>query len=230
MRLYRKNAASPIRIDYGIALVLGLAHFPETAGYSSSMKKVNDELDDAYKARVALRKPLVEARTIMRFAQYTTDQLIRQISKATEIADGGRRGPISEGLFPDGLGPVVAPTGRRQIKPTEDLLDRMIRSRLPGMDTFRAEWQPKLESTLTSFKNKADTYQGASDAYVDAFRAELALRHEHFFTVDKMMGLVRAAFPRDKTRQDLVFPDMGSDARVVLEEDEDEPDDEGPSE
>jgi hypothetical protein len=39
----------------------------------------------------------------------------------------------------------------------------------------------------------------------------VALRDEHFLSVDKLMGLVRAAFPRDRARQDLIFPVVEDD-------------------
>jgi hypothetical protein len=206
MKKYRISADTPIRTDYGIGLVAGLGFFPETQGFASSFKQVNDELDAAYTARRATRKPLLEKSAVFRFAHYSTDQTIRMVHRASEIADGGRRGPITIALFPDGLGPVVAPYGTRQIKPTEDLIDRLTRCNLAGVDAFRTEWKPKLDASLASLKNTAADHQGARDNYLDAFRAELALRNEHYLSVDKLMGLVRAAFPGDRAKQDLVFP------------------------
>lgn len=206
VRKYRSNADSPTRIDFGIELIAGLTFFSETKGYVASFQQLNDELDAAHTTRRAARKPLLEKRAAFRFAHHNADQTIRMVHRAAEIADGGRRGPLSEAIFPDGLGPVVAPFGTRQIKPTEALIDRLTRCKLPAADAFRTEWKPKLDAALTALSTTAKDLQSARDAYLDAFKAEVALRDEHYLAIDKLMGLVRAAFPRDRARQDLVFP------------------------
>ncbi len=46
----------------------------------------------------------------------------------------------------------------------------------------------------------------ARAAYDDAFKAEVALREAHLDMVDKVMGIVRAAFPRERDVQDVIFP------------------------
>jgi hypothetical protein len=206
VRKYRSSADSPTRIDFGIELIAGLSFFLETKGYAASFQQLNDELDVAHTARRTARKPLLEKRAAFRFAHHSTDQTIRMAHRAAEIADGGRRGPLTEALFPDGLGPVVAPFGTRQIKPTEALIDRLTRCKLPVASDFRTEWKPKLDASLAALSAAAKDQQEARDAYLDAFRAEIALRDEHYLAIDKLMGLVRAAFPRDRARQDLVFP------------------------
>jgi len=206
VRKYRNSADSPTRIDFGVELIAGLNFFPETKGYAASFQQLNDELDTAHTARRAARKPLLEKRAAFRFAQHSTDQTIRMTHRAAEIADGGRRGPLTEALFPDGVGPVVAPFGTRQIKPTEALIDRLTRCKLSAAEAFRTEWKPKLDASFAALSAAAKEQQAARDAYLDAFRAEIALRDEHYMAIDKLMGLVRAAFPRDRARQDLVFP------------------------
>ncbi len=211
MRKYRNNADSSTRIDYGSELLAGLVFFPQTQGFAASFKDVNDDLDAAHTARRATRKPLLEKRAVFRFAHHSTDQTIRMAHRASEIADGGRRGPITIALFPDGLGPVVAPYGARQIKPTEELIDRLTRSKLAGIDAFRTEWKPKLETSLETLKDTNTDHQNDRNAYLDAFRAEVALRNEHFLSVDKLIGLVRSAFPGDRAKQDLVFPVIDDD-------------------
>ena len=220
MKKYRKNADSPIRIDYGIGLAVGLGFFPETQNLVASWTLLNDDLHAAYTARRAAKKPLTEKRALFRFAHYSTDQLIRKASRAAEIADGGRRGPVSKAAFPEGLGPVVAPYGTRQIPPTEALVERIQKSMLPEIDAYRTEWLPQLEASLSALKKAADDVKTARDAYLDAYRAEFALRHEHYRTLDKIMGLVRAAFPEDKAKQDLVFPDVDEDNDAAGETEE----------
>jgi hypothetical protein len=206
MRNYRPSAATNIRVDFGVELVAGLRLFPETAANAAPFELLTDQLDDQHTARRALRKPLVKARCELRFANYRTDQTIRQAARAAEIADGGRRGPIFDALFPDGLKPVVAPPGARQIAPTQALVDRLTKSKVAGIDTYRSEWLPKLTASLHDLELAAAAFDEARDAYNDAFETEIALRDQHRTEVDRLSGLVRAAFPHDREKQDLVFP------------------------
>ncbi|HRI69263.1 MAG TPA: hypothetical protein PK156_33765 [Polyangium sp.] len=209
MRKYRVKAASDVRIGYGIELSAGLRLFGETAGYAPSFEAVNNELDVAYNRRRGLQKPMREARAAFRFAQFDADQTIRMVHRAAEITDGGRQnGPVATRCFPNGLGPVVAPQGMRQIPPTEKLVADLQRCNLPGSDGFRTEWLPRLEAALANLKTAAEAYRLARKAYMDAFQDEVALRAEHYQAVDKIMGLVRAAFPNDRARQDVIFPEV----------------------
>jgi hypothetical protein len=209
MRKYRSNAASDVRIAYGIEACAGLWFFPETATYAPSFESLNDDLDAAFTKRIQLRKPLLEKRAAFRFAQYETDQTIRIVFRAAEIADGGRKnGPIVSFLFPEGLGPVVAPHGTRQIPPTERLLADMKRCKVEGSAALCSEWTPKLEAVLGKLQSAASAHASARKTYADAFQDEVALRSEHYQAIDKLMGLVRATFPNDRVRQDLVFPSI----------------------
>ena len=129
---------------------------------------------------------------------------------------------MSKAAFPDGPGPVVPPNGARQIGPTEALLDRMAKSKVEGMDAFRAEWAPKIEAALTVLRAADTDHKAAHKAYVDAFGTELGLRQEHYRALDKILGGVRAAFPGDRAKQDLVFPEVDS-AAAASEGEEPEP-------
>lgn len=223
MRKYRINAASGVRVSYGIELCAGLRLFPETAAYAAALETVNNELDAAHMKRIQARKPSLEKRAVFRFAHHETDQAIRMCHRAAEIADGGRKnGPIAEFLFPEGLGPVIAPFGVRQIPPTEKLIADMKRCNLAGSEAFCAEWTPKVEAALNKLKVAADEHAAARNVHLDAFQDEVALRGEHFQAVDKLAGLVRAAFPNDRARQDLIFPVVDdSAADNTSDEDED---------
>jgi hypothetical protein len=222
MRKYRITASSEIRIEYGVELCIGLGMFPESAPLAPVFQAVNDDLATAYEARRATRLPLVKARVAVRFGNYKVDQAIRAAWRAAEIADGGRRGPVSKAAFPDGLAPVVAPNGARQIGPTEALLDRMAKSKVEGMDAFRAEQAPKIEAALSALRAADTDHKAAHKAYVDAFGTELGLRQEHYRALDRIIGGVKAAFPGDRAKQDLVFPEVES-AAAASEGDEPEP-------
>jgi hypothetical protein len=219
MRGYRTSAGTDTRLIYGDELVEGLKGFPETASLAADLEALNDELEAAQQARRAKRRPLAKARVALRFANYFTDQTIRSCSKAAEIADGARRGPVFNAVFPDGVGPVVAPAGSRQITPTQDLLNRLTTSKNAAVIEFAKEWKPKLEAALKKLQDAAAAHKTATKADGDAFLEELALREQHAHTVDRLMGQVRSAFPRDRAKQDLVFPvvDEGGSAASAPE-------------
>lgn len=218
MRGYRTSAGTETRLDYGLELAAGLQLFSETAPLAPGFEATNAGLEAAHTTRRAKRAPRVTARVALRLANYEMDQTIRSCGKAAEIADGGRRGAVFNVLFPQGVGPVVAPAGAQQIKPTEDLLSRMTKSKNAAVMAFAKEWQPKLEASLQKLRDAATVHSDARKAYLDAFKDEIALREEHKDAVDRLMGQVRAAFPRDRVKQDLVFPVMDEESGSGAEE------------
>ncbi|MBI4612560.1 MAG: hypothetical protein HY720_03020 [Planctomycetes bacterium] len=61
-------------------------------------------------------------------------------------------------------------------------------------------------------------HTAATDAHHDAFKTEKALRDAHYMTVDKFIGLVRAAFPNDRVKQDVIFPEAAPEEAVTTPE------------
>ncbi|MFT3769198.1 MAG: hypothetical protein QM820_27480 [Minicystis sp.] len=208
MRKYRNNAASPIRVDFGVDLAAGLRRFPETAALADELEKTNDALFAQYLARLAARKPMVAARVPVRFANHDTDQVLRDCAHAARQADGAQGGPIFKSIFKDGLGPAVRPNGARQIPATETVIADMKKSAAHGIDAFRAVWIPRIQDSLAVLQKAAATQDTLRDAYLAAYAEEIALRNQHYTAVDRIIGQVRAAFPGNTTKQDLVFPEV----------------------
>lgn len=228
MRKYRQGAASLERVIYGVDLVAGLRGFAETRALAGAFEALNQQLYDAFALRLARTLPLNEARARLRLADFTTDMVIRTFARAVEIADHGRKGPLYEHVFPDGLTPVVAPTGRRQLAPTQGLIEHLVKSRHERIDPVRAEWVPRLEAAVAEMQEAMGLHAAATEAHQEAFRHELRLRAAHELAVDRLMGEVRAAFPKDRAWQDVVFPPVEKTRRAVrgdeLEDDAGEPD------
>lgn len=206
MRKYRPYATSSVRIEYGIELHAGLSQFDETQAAANECAAVNNALAAQHQLRLQLHGPVLETRALLRFAEYNVDRVIRSVHRAAEIEDGGRRGRISTCLFPNGLTPVIKPSGRGQLKPTNDLIDRLRLAKLTGIDAFRSVWLAKLETARTKFETVLATHDAAQAAHDEAFRAEIALRAAHWEMLDRVMGVVRMAFPLDRDLQDLIFP------------------------
>ena len=218
MRKYRSNASSVVRFEYGVELVEGLQQFPETTSASTGFEKTNNDLFAQYQTRMSLRTPILHARVKIRLTQRKVDQALRSAAHGAEIADGGRRGRIFGVAFPMGLKPVVSPVGRGQVKPTVEWIERLEKSQLEGIDAYRDEWLPKIKSALATLNAAIAAHEQSTAAYNDAFKSELAVREAHHDAVDKIIGLVRAAFPRDREIQDVIFPQMDDDDSVEVEE------------
>lgn len=227
MRKYRKNAGSPTRTDYGIGLEAGLQVFPETLPLASPFGQLNEQLDGAHVARRGLRKEVLKASAALRFACFEVHQIIRMTHHGAQNADGGRRGPITVDLFPEGVSPAVTAKGAEQIRPTEELVGRFQRSKLAGVAALGASWVPQIQPALDRLRAAATAHQAARAAHLAAFREEVAVRHEHLRQVDRIMGLVKAAFPGDRARQDVIFPDVGRRKGAAEAEDDVEDEDDG---
>ncbi len=209
MRKYRANAASPTRVDYGWELSEGLLGFDETTAMSPLILTVTDDLFASFLARLGKRKDQVTTRAKLRVAEYYAELDVRGLHAALKKADGMRVGPLTESIFEKGLlEPVVAPSGARQLKPLQDILGKLKESKNAALADIKKEYVPKLEAVADKLAAAIVGRDGAANGYADLFRKERALRDEHLITVDKIIGLVRAAFPNDRARQDAVFPEF----------------------
>lgn len=145
-------------------------------------------------------------------------------ARACESADGGRRGPIFDAAFPGGVVEVVAPVGKAQAAATKVLIDRVTLSKLSGLVALKAQWLPRLQAAHDRLVVAAQAAQVAQQAYQAAFGEEVALRDDHALLVDTLMGQVRAVFPGDRDRQDVIFPEVDSGTTASAEDPESTPD------
>lgn len=231
MRNYRPSTATEHRVFFGAELAAGLRLFAETDPLADPFDALTDQLDAAHDVRQAAKKPMARSRAKRRFAAHTLRRCVRSAAHAAEIADGGRRGPIFGAVFPGGLRQQLSTGNVKLVRVTEALLDRLAKSKVTGIDTFRAEWTPKVSAALLAMKQSTMVFDAARSAHQDAFSTERALRDQHRVEVDRIMGRVRAAFPGDTDSQDLIFPDPEADDtaddenedETAAAEDEDEP-------
>jgi hypothetical protein len=222
MRKYHGTASSSARFQYGVELHAGLAQFPETADAAADVLAVNDALHAQFQKRLGLVVPVVKTRAALRFAEYHVDSVLRSAFHAAQIEDGGRSGRVCQAVFPEGIREVTRPAGRGQVKPTKDVIERLKLAKVAGVDDYRQVWLPKLESALEQLEGSIAAHEAATLAHQDAFAEERALREAHHETVDKVIGMVRAAFPRDRNMQDVIFPVAQRNRARVAETDEDE--------
>ncbi|MBI4614874.1 MAG: hypothetical protein HY720_14780 [Planctomycetes bacterium] len=207
MKMYAKNASSVVRVEFGWLLIALLRAFDVTAKIADWFERLNDRLEDASMVTRAKKKLLKKAMAALRVAEVLVHRTGRSLATAAESADGGRQGPIYNILFPEGLTAVVHPSGRNQLQPAEELVTRMKNSTHPGVVPFREEWLARIEGAVNALASGVAAYEQAADDYDAAFQTELALREEHYRSVDEVRGRIRAAFPGDREMQNAVFPE-----------------------
>jgi hypothetical protein len=225
MRKYRPDVGSFLRYEYGVALVAGLSQFAETQPHAGKFDQMNKDLLAQHKKRLELREPLVLARTNVRFAELRVRRVIRGVHNAAKLADGNRRGPgpIATAIFPDGLQPVTRPSGQGQVKALKGLINRVTLAVVPGLDDLRTDELPKLVAAQKDIESALAQREAAKEAHDLAFAAEKALRDQHYLGVERLMGVVRAAFPRDREVQETIFPVLDDGGSTTAEASEEVP-------
>ncbi|NUN15688.1 MAG: hypothetical protein HUU55_18845 [Myxococcales bacterium] len=206
MRKYRNDATTEPRIEFGIELAEGLRLFPETEEHAAVVDQATDALDNVAMERRKLKKPRLKARVKLKFEGYLTDTMLRQVSNEAQSADGGRRGPVFDTLYPDGLSAAVDPAGTQQLPATQAVFSRMMLSNHPNLTTFKQKWEPAFKDRIAALTAAIDAYTAINQQDANLFAIEMAARDDHGLLVDKIAGLVRAAFPNDRNKQDIIFP------------------------
>ncbi|MCU0692225.1 MAG: hypothetical protein MUF54_12570 [Polyangiaceae bacterium] len=216
MRKYRVDATSETRVDYGLELEEGLRFFPETAQLAQPLAGQDEALEQLRLVREKTERALIPIRARVRFADYDWDQTARSTSRAAEILDGGTRGLIHRAVFKDGLTSVVVASGAAQLSVAKDFITHLGASKAPGVEGLRAEWLPKLQAACGRLEAACAARSDALMAVATARAAEAAAKDDHEVAVEKLMGEVRAIFPKDRKRWDVIFP--RSSATVATEQ------------
>lgn len=214
MQAYRRQATSEQRLEYGTELGFGLRCFSDTEALGKVIDEQNTALEQAWLEREKVQREGIASRAQLRFADWSWDQLVRMVSRIAQIADGGAPGPISRALFPEGVTAEVAPTGPNQLKSATAFIERFRASKHPGVEKLREEWLPKLAAARDRYEAALEARGAVSARLSQARLAEQAARDDHLLAVDKLMGQVRAAFPKDKARWAVIFPPAPSRAKA----------------
>ncbi len=206
MRNYHVSASSAARYEYGVELYEGLARFPETAHAATLVHTINEALHAQFQKRVSLVVPVVKARAALRFADYHKDGVMRSAYHAAQVEAGGRNGALVRAIFPDGVRAMARSAEPDQAKSIRDVIERLMSSNLAGIDDYRNTWLPKLRAAHAQLETAMTSYDEATKAHREAFIKECELRDAHFETMDRAMGIVREAFPRDRDMHEVIFP------------------------
>jgi len=206
MKMYSMSSASPVRIRFAAEAAAAVRQFPETQPLADVILQQNGELQKRYDAVVAAENAMVEKRVALRFAGWTLDQSIRLFHNGAVMLDGGKPGKLTEALFPAGLTVEVTPSGESQIAATDKLSARAKACRTPGAEKLVAERLAAIESGLENYRTALEVRNEGTRALYAARAAEDAAQNDHALAMDKVMGAIRTAFPRDRARWDVIIP------------------------
>jgi hypothetical protein len=214
MRKYRPKSASSKRINYGFDLIAGLRAFAATAALADEFAPVQTALVQALAARVERSTLVAHARAELRVSEYLIESEVRIFSRVLEASDGGRRGPAYAHVLPGGLAEALGPTRRAQARAVRALIGRLAGCPHRIDAAVTGEWQARLAAAADRFEAAVDAHREAVTTLEQAFADETNKRAAHAYAVDRVMGQVRAAFPSDASRQNAVFPRVGTGSRA----------------
>lgn len=206
MRLYRPNAASNVRLAFGVELSEGLSFFEKTKAHAAALDAVQAPLAEAAEATRQARTPLPKLRAARRFGEYGVEQALRRAQLVCKDVDGGRAGAVSGVVFPNGLDPEVTPKGAAQLEAAKDLRARVENGALAELQPAKEKLFALLDPAIQAFEQALAALDSAT-AVVDRARAiEVSRRDDHRRTVDAIFGHVRAAYPGDRAIHAVIAP------------------------
>jgi hypothetical protein len=214
MRKYATNASSELRLAYGQELIIGLRVIDDTAPLADALQEVQETLETRLDERLAADATLTRARVALRFADYTLDRMIRGVRRHAELLDGGRVGPLTTAVFPDGLVAETVPTGERQERRARALLARVHELGTANAETLRAQMLEPLAAAVETFAKSRASYDAAFEDVETRFARERLARDAHRLQVERTMAHVRALFPDDPSMRELFFPDVSRSSRA----------------
>jgi hypothetical protein len=199
-------------IELGLYAQAMLAKFPANpalTALSAKMGAAATALSAAQSEYAAAILALIAPRVDVKFADYSSDTVVRQTMRSAETADGGKNGKIARAVFPAGVTPIVRPVGATQVTEMRALEGRLEAAMTlwPGAAAEKGkvmEERVKYESALTA---RRTAMEKAAD-----LRAKRDAAREDFLDVyAAAAGEVKSEFPRNRQMQDLFF-DTVSDA------------------
>ena len=183
-------------------------HRPALSQLAARMDTAGSLLDEVQAKYVASIKTIIRARVDVRFADWSSDNVIRMAQRAAEIADGKVGGAITSRLYPNGITPIIRPIGATQVLEMRDLESRY--------DVLAATW-PEAAAEKDKIVAARKSYEDALNARRDALQNVSNARAARDITKEDFLGVyaeiasrVKAEFPRDRKMQDLFFDEVSA--------------------
>ncbi|MGI5864828.1 MAG: hypothetical protein ACOX6T_22650 [Myxococcales bacterium] len=203
-----KTASTKSFLRQGEETVIRLGLFPESAPLAEPVRVSTAALQAATDKLAACEQALIPSRVKGSVADDRWDTTVRGFARMTEVAVGGTKTPAYRDLFPKGFAMLITPSGEPQRTGAKEFLVHLDSCSASVPKAVFEEWRPKLQAAFEELGAALDERKTAESALAVA-RAELqAARRDFSRTIDKTIAEVRALFPEDRRRQDLIFPSI----------------------
>lgn len=230
MRLYKAGSSAVVALAYSEDFTLGLELFDETKPLVQVVNSVHEPLEAANEGVKNLLKPRRKAKRLRELAEWRAEQLVDEVAGQCEAADGHRpRGATSRSVFPDGVGPVKAPKGSKQVTELTKLVNALANSADPKVKALSESHGARLSAAATTLDEADKAYLAARKQWRDAEDLEDLRLTEHRRTMDSILGEIRKLFPGDRAIQNLIVPDVDSDDRSKKASEEPRPGGDAPT-
>jgi hypothetical protein len=217
MQNYRDNAAPIVRVTYGDELVARAQALYPANTFAAALAQLDDEMFEQVIAILRSQRKAGQERGKVGVAEFLLEQEVRRTLTRCEDQDGGRGGYVAGLVFPDGLKDEVQPQGQGQADATAELLTRMRNTRDERAQAVVQTSLPAVEQGLTQLQDALRARDAADAETAGLYDAVQGLGQQHRTQVDAAIGLVRAAFPGDRRKQDAIFPESEAPARKPVE-------------
>ena len=209
-----KSASTEAHLRQGKEEAIRLQLFEESQPLAEPVGAATQVLEAARDKREKSETALIPIRVTCSLADYTWDKTVRAFAKSVEAQAGGTKTPAYRELFPNGYRPLVTPSGEAQRVCATRFLTHLRACSSPAAKGFCEEWLPKLQQAFDGLAAGLEQRRAAETALYVARAEEQAAKRDFSRTMDKTIAEVRALYPEDRARQDLLFPRLESAAET----------------
>jgi len=175
----------------------------ELAMLSAKLADARNALEKAEENHAAAEANILPARVGVMYADYASDEGIKQAKRVAEMADGVSMGPLAMHLFPEGTNALVRLLGLTQVKEMRDLEGRY--------DGLLSRWtdaqseKDKISLLRGQYESAITARTNAAQALSDARSLRDLVKEDFLDVYAEVANRVRALFPRNRKKQELFF-------------------------
>ncbi|MGI5861836.1 MAG: hypothetical protein ACOX6T_07220 [Myxococcales bacterium] len=204
-----KTASTESHLQQGEKQVIRLQLDEKAAPLAAPLATATATLRAAWEKRLAAERALVPFEVKSAHADHAWDMAVRGTAKTLEVQAGGTKTPAYREVFPKGFGVLVTPSGDAQLLAAGQFISHFSACTSPEAKKVAEEYLPKLQTARDGLRTELAARKQAEGALFAARAEELAAKRDYSRTIDKTIAEIRALYPEDRRRQDLLFPSIG---------------------
>lgn len=208
MRSVKTTMASETLLALGRYHLAALARAEQAQPLADGFRAAQDQLKIAATSRAQAEEDMTEVRVGARFAEDAMETVIRLMGlQAHSLDHNNATGPAYKALFPDGMEAVLRPIGASQVEAAEALRTRL--DSQPAAAKVKAQMMDDFDKALAELRTALAKRADGETRVRLARAAEMGARESFASAYDSNIGALRQMFPRNPTRQNLYFDEVG---------------------